>query len=83
VVLIGSAEETASLARAAFSVSCPARVLIRAADGASLPASHPAHGKTALDGKPTAYICIGETCSLPVTDAAALIEEMKRGRQTV
>ncbi len=83
VVLIGSAEETASLARAAFTVSCPARVLIRAADGASLPASHPAHGKTALDGKPTAYICIGETCSLPVTDAAALIEEMKRGRQTV
>lgn len=83
VVLIGSTEETAPLARAAFSVSCPARVLIRAADGASLPASHPAHGKTALDGKPTAYICIGETCSLPVTDAAALIEEMKRGRQTV
>ncbi|MBX3508431.1 MAG: thioredoxin domain-containing protein [Parvibaculum sp.] len=79
VVLIGSAEETASLARAAFSISCPARVLIRAADGASLPASHPAHGKTALDGKPTAYICIGETCSLPVTDAAALVAEMKRG----
>ncbi|MFN4353916.1 thioredoxin domain-containing protein [Parvibaculum sp.] len=79
VVLIGSAEETAPLARAAFSVSCPARVLMRVADGASLPASHPAQGKTAVDGKPTAYVCAGETCSLPVTDAAALIEEMKRG----
>ncbi|MDX5366447.1 MAG: thioredoxin domain-containing protein, partial [Alphaproteobacteria bacterium] len=81
VVLIGSGEETAPLARAAFSVSCPARVLMRVADGASLPASHPAHGKTALDGMPTAYVCAGETCSLPVTDADALVAEMKRARQ--
>ncbi|MBA4209969.1 MAG: thioredoxin domain-containing protein, partial [Parvibaculum sp.] len=80
VVLIGTAEETVPLARAAFSVSCPSRVLMRVSDGASLPASHPAHGKTALDGKPTAYVCAGETCSLPVTDADALVEEMKRGR---
>ena len=82
VVLIGGLEETAPLARAAFSVSCPARVLMRVADGTSLPASHPAHGKTAVDGKPTAYVCAGETCSLPVTDAAALVEELKRARRS-
>ena len=36
--------------------------------GESLPASSPAHGKTAIDGKPTAYVCIGPQCSLPVTE---------------
>jgi len=37
-----------------------------------LPAGHPASGKTAVAGKATAYVCRGETCSLPVTDAAEL-----------
>ncbi|HVZ15162.1 MAG TPA: thioredoxin domain-containing protein [Bauldia sp.] len=54
--------------------SAPSHVLVPAmhADGAALPASHPAFGKTAAGGKPTAYVCRGETCSLPVTDRAAL-----------
>ena len=51
-------------------------------DGAgALPASSPAHGKTALDGKPTAYVCIGPQCSLPVTEPAALVETVKAARQ--
>ena len=41
-------------------------------DTARLPASHPASGKTVVDGKPTAYVCRGETCSLPLTSAAEL-----------
>ena len=41
-------------------------------DAARLPASHPAAGTTAIDGKATAYVCRGETCSLPVTEAAEL-----------
>jgi uncharacterized protein len=39
----------------------------------SLPAGHPASGKTALTGRATAYVCRGETCSLPVTEARALV----------
>jgi len=31
-----------------------------------------AKGKTAIDGKPTAYVCHNFTCSQPVTDWAAL-----------
>ncbi len=80
VVLIGSVAETADLAAAVFATSCPARVLMRVADGTVLPQGHPAHGKTALDGKPTAYVCAGETCSLPVTEVDALVEELKRAR---
>jgi uncharacterized protein YyaL (SSP411 family) len=34
-----------------------------------LPSSHPAAGKAAAGGKATAYVCRGETCSLPVTEA--------------
>jgi uncharacterized protein YyaL (SSP411 family) len=46
-----------------------------------LPPSSPAHGKTAIDGKPTAYVCIGPQCSLPVTEPAALVEAVKTARQ--
>jgi uncharacterized protein YyaL (SSP411 family) len=52
-------------------------------DGAGdLPRTSPAYGKTAIDGKPTAYVCIGPQCSLPVTDAAALVETVKASRHT-
>jgi len=49
-------------------------VLQVVADGAPLPEGHPATGKGAIDGKPTAYVCTGPVCSLPVTDAKALTE---------
>jgi uncharacterized protein YyaL (SSP411 family) len=44
-------------------------------DVALLPEIHPAAGKTAIAGKPSVYVCRGETCSLPVTepDAAAAL----------
>ena len=49
------------------------RVVLSVFDGtATLPAAHPAAGKTTLGGKATAYVCRNETCSLPITDAAAL-----------
>ena len=38
-----------------------------------LPAAHPASGKTIVDGKAAAYVCRGETCSLPITDPATLV----------
>ena len=46
-----------------------------------LPESSPAHGKTAIGGKPTAYVCIGPQCSVPVTEPAALVEAVKEARQ--
>jgi uncharacterized protein YyaL (SSP411 family) len=44
----------------------------------SLPASHPAHGKTLIDGAATAYICPGMSCLPPVTSASA-VQEMLDG----
>jgi len=39
----------------------------------ALPPGHPAHGKGQIDGKPTAYVCEGQTCRLPITEAEALV----------
>jgi len=49
--------------------------------GQELPASSPAHGKTAIEGRPTAYVCIGPQCSLPVTEPVKLIETIKAARR--
>ena len=80
IVLVGTHEETAALARAAFGVSLPNRVLMRVADGEKLPDGHPARGKGKQDGKPTAYVCAGQTCSLPLTEMGALEAELRRVR---
>lgn len=70
IVLIG---DTTELLPAALSLSLPDRILLQLAPEASLPQNHPAFGKQMMDGKPTAYVCVGETCSLPVTSTAELV----------
>ena len=62
-------------------MSLPGAVVQEVGAGDSVPANSPAHGKTAIDGKPTAYVCIGPQCSMPVTDPAALVETVKEARQ--
>lgn len=70
VVIIGDerAAETQALVRAVLERSVPCRVMTVVKPGQKLPASHPAFGKTQLNGKPTAYCCVGQTCSEPLTD---------------
>jgi uncharacterized protein YyaL (SSP411 family) len=70
------------LRRALADVSLPGAVIQEVRAGEVLPSASPAHGKTAIDGKPTAYVCIGPQCSLPVTEPAALIETAKAARRT-
>ncbi len=70
VVVLASA--TDPLAAAAFAAPRPDRVIQVLAADSALPEGHPAHGKTAIKGKPTAYVCVGTTCSLPVHTAADL-----------
>jgi uncharacterized protein YyaL (SSP411 family) len=62
-------------------VSLPGAVVQEVREREALPASSPAHGKTAIGGKATAYVCIGPQCSLPVTEPAALVETVKAARQ--
>jgi uncharacterized protein YyaL (SSP411 family) len=81
VLIAPEGKSTHELRRALSTVSLPNAVVQEVRAGDSLPVSSPAHSKTALDGKPTAYVCIGPQCSLPVTDAAALVETVKAARR--
>src|SRR5207248_5687262 len=47
--------------------------------GEDLPEGHPARGKAALGGRPTAYVCQGSTCSLPITDPGQLARWLTAG----
>jgi uncharacterized protein YyaL (SSP411 family) len=48
------------------------RIVVDAQSAAMLAPTHPARDKITQGGDPRAYICVGETCSLPVTDPSAL-----------
>ncbi|MSP67543.1 MAG: thioredoxin domain-containing protein [Alphaproteobacteria bacterium] len=74
VVVIGDRSQAATdhLLRAVFGASLPNRILQVIAPDTALPTTHPAAGKTAVAGAPTAYVCVGTTCSLPLTVPAAL-----------
>jgi uncharacterized protein YyaL (SSP411 family) len=61
-----------ALATAAWSVSQPNMVLQYSGDARALPALHPAHGKGKVGGRAAAYVCRGQTCSLPITEPEAL-----------
>ena len=78
VAIIGDRTDTATKAfiAEAYALAAPNLVLSVTAPDGTLPANHPAMGKTQKGGGATAYVCIGETCSLPVTDAAAMFEAL-------
>ena len=52
----------------------------QAVEASQLPASPALAGKTAVNNQPTAYACIGPTCSLPVANGDALIELLRTQR---
>jgi uncharacterized protein YyaL (SSP411 family) len=72
VVVVGPAEARRALVQAAFAAPCPTRVVHPLDDGHDLPPLHPAYGKGLVDGQAAAYVCVGQTCSAPVTTPEAL-----------
>jgi uncharacterized protein YyaL (SSP411 family) len=86
VLMVPEGGDAMELRRALADVSLPNAVVqeVRAGESGAgaLPESSPAHGKTAIDNKPTAYVCIGPQCSLPVTVPAKLVETVKAARRT-
>ena len=82
VVVIGERDDPVfqSLLRAVYDVSLPNRVVLALPPGAPLPVGHPASGKGLVDGKPAAYVCEGQVCSLPVIDPQSLLETLARVR---
>jgi uncharacterized protein YyaL (SSP411 family) len=67
IVVTGQAD---ALATAALKVPFLDRVVLRAPSADALPAAHAAQEKLKAAQGPAAFICVGETCSLPVGAAA-------------
>ena len=55
-------------AEAALKLAHLNRIVLRAPDAGALPRSHPAQAKIAAGAGSAAFVCVGERCSLPVTE---------------
>ncbi len=81
VVLVAPAGTDAEpLRRVVFESTDPRIVLFETESTDALPADHPAHGKGALQGLPTAWVCRHGACGLPQTEPAPLRTFLETGR---
>jgi uncharacterized protein YyaL (SSP411 family) len=79
VITPGQLSDAAPLERAVFSLALPGAVQQVIGPGGT-PANPALAGKATVDGKPTAYACIGPQCSLPLTEPDALAGTLKMQR---
>jgi uncharacterized protein YyaL (SSP411 family) len=82
IVIAGNrnAPDAAAWKKALSRVSLPNAIVQWIGDASTLPASSPAAGKGQAGGKITAYICIGQHCSLPITEPGEFPERLKEER---
>ncbi len=71
IVVTGEDERANALLATARKLPFLDRVVLRAAH--ELPAEHPARDKVKAAAQSAAFICVGETCSLPVSDPDAIV----------
>jgi uncharacterized protein YyaL (SSP411 family) len=72
--IVVTGEGATPLIDAALALPHLNRAVLRAPSADALPASHPAQEKIKASSGPAAFICIGETCSLPVTSPDAIAQ---------
>jgi uncharacterized protein YyaL (SSP411 family) len=77
IAVIGDAEaeDTRALLDVAFAGYRPGQVVAAAADGAASEVPL-LHGRPRIDGRATAYVCRRFACQRPVTDPAALVQQL-------
>ena len=63
-----------SCERTASAQPRPISIVLTVPPGAGLADHHPAAGKTLIDGRATAYVCVGRICLPPVTAPEQLAE---------
>ena len=82
IVVTGQGARADALLAAARAIPSLDRVVFHARSAAALPPSYPALQYIQAAAEPQAFICVGETCSLPVTDPASLIRAVEMVRKT-
>jgi uncharacterized protein len=81
IVVAGEGERADALLAAARALPPLDRMVFHARSADVLPPSHPAMQQVRAAAEPQAFVCVGETCSLPVTDPAGLPRAIEAARQ--
>ncbi|HWF93536.1 MAG TPA: thioredoxin domain-containing protein, partial [Xanthobacteraceae bacterium] len=76
IVVVGSGPPADDLVAAALKAPFLDRVVLRAPKPQSLPGHHPAQDKIKSAPGIAAFVCVGETCSLPVTSRQHLVQTL-------
>jgi uncharacterized protein YyaL (SSP411 family) len=79
IIVVGPliSSKTHELVAAIRGRALPNKFLIVVSPDDVLPETHPAHGKTLVNGQPAAYICQGMTCSQPFTNPVSLSQALQ------
>jgi uncharacterized protein len=76
IEIVVTGPDPAAMAAAALQLPFLNRIVLRARSADALPASHPAqakiHAALAAGADSAAFVCVGERCSLPVTEPEAI-----------
>jgi uncharacterized protein YyaL (SSP411 family) len=72
--IVVTGKDAKRFAAAALKIPFIDRIVLRAASAETLPAAHPAQAKIAAAPETAAFVCVGETCSLPVTQAEQIAD---------
>ncbi|NIK48525.1 thioredoxin domain-containing protein [Variibacter gotjawalensis] len=73
IVVTGEGADADALAAVARGLPNLNAIVLRASESKELPSSHPARAK-AEQGITAAFVCVGQSCSLPITDPNRLAE---------
>jgi uncharacterized protein len=82
IVVTGEGARADELLAAARSIPALDRIVLHARAADALPPAHPARAQLQASPQPQAFVCIAETCSLPVTDANGLIRALETSRRS-
>ena len=79
IVIAGA--DAGALTDAALQLPCVSRIVLRAPSADRLSAAHPAREKLRAAGTgAAAFVCVGQTCSLPVTTPAEIAKALEDAR---
>ena len=82
IVVTGEGARAEALLTAARAIAPLDRIVLHARSADALPPSHPAQQQVRASGEARAFVCVGETCSLPVSDPAGVMHALEAMRHT-
>jgi uncharacterized protein YyaL (SSP411 family) len=81
IVVTGEGARAAELLAAARATPPLDRIVLHAPTPETLPPSHPARAQVQASSEPHVFVCVAETCSLPMKDPGALMRALQASRQ--